>query len=516
MPNVATLLFVLFCGLNYFSPLADLDWSWQVRTGEQIVRTGSLRVSDEFTYTIADQPLQDFEWLYEVLLYGTWSAFDMGGLKLLRVLFVAAPLCILAVRLRRERFSWHVVALTLLLCFVVLAQAWNLRPMLTTTIGLLLVSGWLHDHCNGGRLLDWKLPFVMLIWANSHPGVIAGQGMLAAAIGWECFNQFVKWNTPIDRPRLIRLLAVAGLGLAASFVCPDPIERLRYTFKPELAHPIHREFVEMQPLWVSLRQLPLAIAPVYLVASLVFATIAMRPRAWRVWELVVLAALGVLGNAATRSMPDWFLVMLSLGLPHVRALWLGAIAADARRGWVRRLLSLDNIAKRLFASRLLHWQPRWAIGALGVLAVLTALPYPGRTMPIADAAQWPKGAMDFAAEHQLSGNFFAPPDYGAYVGWRLKDSGKSYVDTRGFFFPPKLLEDSIYLPRMTGDWQMRLDRVLGHGTDYFLVETSGSRGRLWEMLKPHLSAPLYVDDQCALLKAADVKRAADQLVQACK
>ncbi|MBX9677782.1 MAG: hypothetical protein K2X38_03380 [Gemmataceae bacterium] len=514
MPNVATLLFVLFCGLNYFSPLADLDWSWQVRTGEQIVRTRSLRVADEFTYTIADKPLQDFEWLYEVLLYGTWSAFGMGGLKLLRVLFVAAPLWILAQRLRQENFAWHGIALTLLLCFVVLAQAWNLRPMLVTTIGLLLVSGWLHDHCTRGRQLDWKLPVVMLIWANGHPGVIAGQGMLAAAIGWEWFNRFVKWNTPLERDRLWRLAAFAGLGLAASFVCPDPLERIRYTFKPELAHPIHREFVEMLPLWISLRTQPMVVLPVYLVAFAVLTTIILRPRSWRVWELVVLAALGVLGNVATRSMPDWHLVMLSLGLPHIRTLWLSAIATDARRTWVRRLLSLDNIAKRLFASRIFRWQPRWAFGVLGILGILTALPYPGRTMPIADAAEWPSGAMDFAAKQQLAGNYFAPPDYGAYVGWRLKNTGKAYVDTRGFFFPPMLLEDSIYLPRMHADWHERLDRVLAHGTDYFLLETTGSRGRMWEMLRPYLNEPLYVDDQSALLTAADVKQAAERLAHA--
>ncbi|MFO0867210.1 MAG: hypothetical protein U0744_21655 [Gemmataceae bacterium] len=514
MPNVATLLFVLFCGLNYFSPLADLDWSWQVRTGEQIVRTGSLRVADEFTYTIADKPLHDFEWLYEVLLYGTWSAFGMGGLKLLRVLFVAAPLWILAKRLQRERFSWHAIGLTLLLSFIVLAQAWNLRPMLVTTIGLLLVSGWLHEHCNGGKLLDWKLPAVMLLWANGHPGVIAGQGMLAAAIGWECFNRFVKWNTPLERDRLLRLIAYAGLGLAASLVCPDPLERIRYTFKPELAHPIHREFVEMLPLWVAFRAQPMIVLPVYLVAFAVLTTIVLRPRAWRVWELVVLAALGALGNFATRSMPDWYLVMLSLGLPHVRALWLSAVATDARRSWVRRLLSLDNTAKRLFASRILRWQPRWAFGILGVLAIASALPNLGRTMPIAEGADWPTGAMDFAAQQQLAGNYFAPPDYGAYVGWRLKDTGKAYVDTRGFFFPPTLLEDSIYLPRMNADWQERLDRVLAHGTDYFLVETTGGRGRLWEMLKPHLDQPLYVDEKSALLRAADVKQAAEKLVRA--
>ena len=71
--NVCTLLFALLLLAIYFRPFADLDFTWQIRTGEQIVHNRSLHVADQLTYTIAGRSLPDFEWLYEVALWAVWS-----------------------------------------------------------------------------------------------------------------------------------------------------------------------------------------------------------------------------------------------------------------------------------------------------------------------------------------------------------------------------------------------------------------------------------------------------------
>src|SRR5438034_1393558 len=127
-----------------------------------------------------------------------------------------------------------------------LIPTWNLRPFYCTTIGLLLLSGWLHDHCAGRRRLSWEVPLLMLLWGNTHPGVITGQGLLAGAIAWEWLNRRLKVNPPLDSKACWRLTWFGGLGLLASLICPDPVGRLRYTFNPDLVHPIMRGFVEMQ------------------------------------------------------------------------------------------------------------------------------------------------------------------------------------------------------------------------------------------------------------------------------
>src|SRR5262249_23671059 len=157
LPNLTSVAVLLLIGLAYFSPFADLDFTWQIRTGEQIVRTGTLRTPEAFSYTIAGEMVPDFEWLYEVTVYEVWEHFGYGGLKLLKLLLVLTPLALVAWRLRVAGVRWHAVVLTVLLAVAVVSSAWNLRPLYCTTIGLLLVSGMLHDHCTGRRQLSWWL-----------------------------------------------------------------------------------------------------------------------------------------------------------------------------------------------------------------------------------------------------------------------------------------------------------------------------------------------------------------------
>src|SRR5438270_403647 len=135
IPNVFSVLILALLAATYFGVFGDLDWTWQVRTGELIVQKQSLRLPDTFSYTIA---------------------------------------------------------------------------------------------CTGKQPLSWWLPVVTLLWANLHPGVIMGQGVLFGAIAWEWLNLGLRWNRPLDRPALWRLTLIGGLALAATFFSPDPLERLRY------------------------------------------------------------------------------------------------------------------------------------------------------------------------------------------------------------------------------------------------------------------------------------------------
>ncbi|MCI0456734.1 MAG: hypothetical protein L0Z62_07125 [Gemmataceae bacterium] len=508
LPNGLSLLLVVLLAVNYFNPFADLDYAWQIRTGERIVATGSLRPVDSFTYTIAGQHVPDFEWLYEVILWAVWEALGYGGLKLLKTVLVVTPLLLLAWRLRIAGVRWHGIALAVGAAILALSPAWNLRPMSCTTIGLLLLVGWLHDHCSGRKALTWWLPVLMLLWSHLHPGVLLGQAILIGAIAWEWVNARLRLNAPLDRPALKRLTLIGGLGLTATFIAPDPIERLLYPFKPELAHPVMRIFGEMQPLHTFLFHSPLTTLAVYVVAALTALTLVLRFRQYRLWEVATLVGLAGLANLAFRSVQDWMLMMLALGVPHLVAL-LGEAARRRRRAWAARVLRLDLTCKRLLDSPLMRFQPVWPLGALAVLTAISLVPPLARAMPVQDDPEWPAEAVERIEQLGLSGRFFGPPDYGAYLTWRVPGRAKTYTDTRGFFFPPVLLEDSHYVPQLGADWRQRLDRVLDeYRTDYFLLEVSGPRSELWRRLEPHLDGPPLHRDRLAVLLSAGQVRAA--------
>jgi hypothetical protein len=526
LPNVFSLLVILLCAVNYFSPFADLDFAWQIRTGEQIIRTGQLCPPDAFTYTIAGQHLPDFEWFYELILWGIWSLLGFGGLKLLKVILVIAPMLIVGLRLRREGVGWHGIAAALLLAATITSPAWNLRPMYCTTIGLLLVAGWLHDQSWGRSPAAWYLPVVLFFWGNLHPGVIVGQGLLAGAIVLEWLNQWLQWVPPVPGYSVRRLTIVGGLALAASLIAPHPWARLLYPFQAGVSHPVQRIFTEMQPLYRCWDRQPLAVILSYGLAALVGVTVIIRFRHYRLWELALLAGLTLLVNLAVRSLLDWVFILLAVGVPHLKILVLDLHESYVSRRRARTrsgspvtagerfrlastyiVLHCDRFLRHMFRQPYLRWQSFWPVLGFSFLLAVSVIPPLSRRMPRQNAPDWPVAAVDWIEAQGIEGRIFSPPDFGSYLIWRLDGQVRTYVDTRGFFFTPELLEDSNYLPEMEPGWQKRLDRVLASGTDYFLLEPQGARGQIWSTLQPYIPEPLYIDNQAVLLSATQVKDA---------
>jgi hypothetical protein len=489
IPNALTILVFVLMGAAYLAPFGDLDYTWHVRTGGEIIARGQLRPPDTLSYTITDQPVPDFEWLYEVILWEVWSHFGIGGLQFLKVVCIAAPLWLLVLRLRREDIAWPAITAALLAAIVVLSPGWNLRPMTCSTVGLMLLAGALHDHCTGKQRLPFWLPLLMAVWGNLHPAVIQGQALLAGAIGWELINQRLKLNAPLSVPDCRRLVGIGGFALAATFIGPNPIERLLYPLNPALRHPIMRAFVEMQPLPALIDRIPLSIVTAYVVALLVGWSCIIHFRRYRLWEIAFLLTLTVLANTAARSLQDWLLNMIALGMPQVT-----------------RLLSARPYF-HILDNPWLRCQPRWLLGGFTTLFLLSLFPSITSRLPFREIPEWPAAGVNWIEAHDLHGRFFAYPDYGSYLTWRLDGRVRTYVDTRGFYFPPQILEDSYLLPEMQPDWRERLARVFSFGTDYFFLETSGPRGAFWHYLHERCDTPVYIDDQCVLLTAEQVRKA---------
>src|SRR5207249_145995 len=107
-----------------------------------------------------------------------------------------------------------------------------------------------------------------------------------------------------------------------------------------------------------------------------------------------LLGLAGLANVAFRSLQDWLLVMLALGVPHLAVLLREAAARGRRRAWVARLLRLDCACKRLLYSPLLRFQPSWLAAGVAVLACVSLLPPLARRLPIREGEEWPARAVN--------------------------------------------------------------------------------------------------------------------------
>lgn len=494
LPNVLTLGTMAFLLIWCLSPFTDLDFTWQIRTGEQIVRTGELRGVDEFSYTIKGRRVADFEWLYEVILYGLWTVTGAAGLKILKAILLAIPMILIAVHLQRQKVPDLFIFVCLASAALVLFPGWNLRAMSVTTIGILLTVMTLHDHCWAKRPLPWWLPMVYLLWANMHPGVIAGLGILFLAVCWVSLNQLARWTTTLPRSAWLRLMVISALCFLASLIAPDPLDRFLYPLNPDLRHPIMKIFTEMQPLASFVFDLPITVILSYLVMALVLLTLVWRTSQYRGWEILTLVALGCLANFSIRSLADWYYTMLLLGTAP--------------------LLSLLRIDHKLQKSNpLLKLQPRWLLASVAFVIAITILVAPYQPL-IAETCACPESAVEFIESRQIEGTFFCSTTNGSYLGWRLKGRVQVYVDTRGFFFPPRLLEDSHQIPRMENQWLERLEEILSdRPPDFFLLENSGANGELWRNMPHDQMVVLFEDSQVGLIETEQMQKAVTILRQ---
>ncbi|HEV3048797.1 MAG TPA: hypothetical protein VGX50_00730, partial [Longimicrobium sp.] len=210
--NVALALGVVF--FTCLTPIAITDFWWQAKTGELIVRTGSIPTRDPFSWTAAGQPWLVHEWLTEVFFYLAYTQAPHGALLGYKCgLAALAGGLVLARAWARSGSLMLGVAAAVSAGFVMRNYA-DLRPQMVTFVLLAALLLLLDEYREGRtpgirRALPWALPVVFTLWANLHGGVIVGLILISAWVAGEALARWLYGTALIP----IRPLA---LGLAAS------------------------------------------------------------------------------------------------------------------------------------------------------------------------------------------------------------------------------------------------------------------------------------------------------------
>lgn len=188
---------VLAGGSAVLFPIYNPDLYWHLSAGRRIVELGAIPRADWLSSTRAGAPWRDFEWLGELLFYGSWRLAGAAGLWALKALLLAGLLAVGAATAGLYGLTGSALAAELCVSGAALLPFADLRPDLFSALGVAV----LFWRLEAWRLGQAKVPPVWAVlagfalWANLHAGYAYGWlllGLYAAASGrkgrplWPC------------------------------------------------------------------------------------------------------------------------------------------------------------------------------------------------------------------------------------------------------------------------------------------------------------------------------------------
>ena len=187
-PYLPVFICALLTAFFVYFPITDSDIFWHLAAGRELIAQKHLIYTDPFAYTLASPQWIDLHWLFQVLVYGLYSA---GGERML-ILFklcvvsgIAALLCL------THRSSSRYVLFTAIISsflFYEVRYLIDIRPILIT---MLCMATYLFLFENARqkkqRALLWLCVPLQIIWTNSQGLYMAGLFILGH-IGWKAWR----------------------------------------------------------------------------------------------------------------------------------------------------------------------------------------------------------------------------------------------------------------------------------------------------------------------------------------
>ena len=430
-PQSAFILAVVCLAVFQFSEnTVDPDLWGHIYYGRQLVETGKPTEFDVNSWTAHGLPSFDHEYLGEAVFALAWLWLGGTGLLLLKIAVGLLTFGIALSTAAREMDSsaklvaWAFGALAV----VEISFGFAARPQIFTAL-LLAIELWLLARIHSGT---WRWAFVLppmfALWFNLHGGALVGMVLLFAAAGAasaQCVLAkvgFGKSEDSVPSPNAIPALWISAVVSAATVVL-NP-------HGPELARWLIGSILWLRPQIQEWNPAPLSWdhAAFFICAALAVMAFVASRRPRRLWEIVALAFLFLVGFRAVRNAPLFCIAALALVPPHL---------ADAlKRGqqhFLRLMEAFSSPGVQRPCTVLLLF-----VSAGIVVATLTLHKKRFWTMEIPDD-RYPVAATRFIQQHGVHGNVVVFFDWGEMCIWNLPDSRVSIDGRLDSVYPPDII-----------------------------------------------------------------------------
>lgn len=179
MERFLFIFFAITLFLIFLTPMELGDIWWHLKTGEWIWQNKSLPQKDPFSIVEAKgSPVLTANWLSQLIFYGVYSLGGIYGLIVLKSILFTVSFLLLNSLLKGYGIKAP-LRYVLLIPSVFIATSYDeIRPQ---TLSFLFFTTLLYI-LEGNRVGKTKpflfLPLIILLWANMHPGFIAGISLI--------------------------------------------------------------------------------------------------------------------------------------------------------------------------------------------------------------------------------------------------------------------------------------------------------------------------------------------------
>jgi hypothetical protein len=296
--------------------MGAVDLAYHVRTGDMILRTGSIPRVDTFTFTVFGKPWLDQQWLAQVVFawfyrYGGWAT-----LAALQSVLVACTFFPVYLACRASGAEPRTASLLTLGGFVVASPALAMRPQLLA-LPLFALTLWVVAGRAAHPWRMWLVPVFTALCGNVH-----GSFALFPLIVGIAWLDDVRTRSPLRW----RTFAVGSLSMVATLANPFGIHVWSYAYNLSTNPVIRKTISEWAPVTLAQASGWFMIVSGLLVAG--YFARRTRPVPWI--PLLTLALFFILAMSAQRAIVWWGLVtpVVMAGVLAKRAA-ADAVEADA-------------------------------------------------------------------------------------------------------------------------------------------------------------------------------------------
>lgn len=412
---------------NFF---VDPDFWWHIRVGRDIWQTLYWPSADNYSYTAYGTPWIAHEWFGEIMLFGVTT---LGGVIPLFVALVLVAACVtLSLYYYGTICSGNCSAgfISIAVMSSLTLISFSLRPQMFGYLFLVLTLIVLQKFRQGIIWPLWTLPFLFLLWVNTHGSFIVGIVALVVYLfcGLKSFQIGHIKATAWSAKQRVRLELALLLSLAVLPITPYGAQLALYPFDMMFSQPLNLANVNewrSMPFNEHIGKLFLGVIILLVVLQLAFRVV------WRLEDLLLALAGTIMACIHTR--------MLLVFVPFFTPL-LAIMAA--------RFLPPYRRAKDHYLLN--------AVVTIGVLSAITYFfPAPALLLKYLEVDA-PIQAVGYLDAHNIPGPMLNSYRFGGYL---IEGGRRVFIDGRGDLYERSgVLRDAITVSQLKPGAFQVLDR----------------------------------------------------------